>query len=375
MNDYELQIKKQIDEKLKSCTTHGKAEDVLAIIRKAEQSKTKANLLDMYITDASFQNFEMNGMLFDGCVFEKVNFEMLELKDIQMVRCVFIDCIFKSCVGLVSFEQSLFSNVKLFGCRFSGANFIRVTFWKFVLSNSNVKNSNFSLSNYNDIKIENSEYQNTLLELKTTDIEKLQEINFNAKYHILTAAASLLNFGTKLDQDSSLQKEVDKINKYVNKLREEIEVNEYIQISQAELDEILDEHDRTVEQPVKKDGSIYLDMRGYDFSGMNMQEHNLTGIDFSNSNFSHAILAGCTCYDCDFTNCDLTESILYDIRLMRNDFSGAILKNIVIDKKNRKILIDAGILTQNQAEQENAYNDLEDDVYENKQTRKGEWVE
>lgn len=368
MNNYELQIKQQIDDKLKSCTTHGNEEDVLAVIRKAEQSNSKATLLDMYIADACFENFEINGMLFDGCVFEKVNFEMLKFSDIQMVRCTFVDCIFKSCKGLVSFEQSLFFNVKLFGCTFLGANFTNAYFWKFTLSNSDVRNSNFSLSNYNDILIENSEYQNTMLELKTTDKDKVRELNMNAKYHILAAASSLLNLGTKLDKDTSLQKELESITKYVNRLKEEVEVNEYKPISQAELDDILCEHDRTVEQPVKKDGSIYLNLSGYDFSGMNMQEHNLTGIDFSNSKFNNTILAGCTCFDCDFTNCDLSNSILYDIRLMRNDFSGAVLENVVIDKKNRKILIDAGILKQNQVKHEDdlnneAYNDVENYEY------------
>ena len=53
---------------------------------------------------------------------------------------------------------------------------------------------------------------------------------------------------------------------------------------------------------------------------------------------------------------------------MRNDFSGAILKNIVIDEKNRKILIDAGILKQNQVKHndvlnDEAYNYVENDEY------------
>lgn len=306
--------------------------------------------LPVVVKQKKLEQCEMNepleNALFLGVFFEGVTFNG-QWRKIEMQNCEFRNCAFQILGAGISFIGSNFINCTFNACRIPRADFTKCSFQDLRFVDSDFNRSNFTLSNYDDISVSNCKIENTLLDEKKQLIETQKE---GIRKHMLDtyqAVEQILMLGVgNFEENLTLSSALEQLHTFICEENEKLKDSSMLQqMDKGDLEYKIREHEKVVDSPVKITEIPVIDLSQYDFSGYNFQGHNLSCINFSGSCLRNCCFAGCDLSGCDFTNCDLTGSIMFQAHFNQVNFDGAILENIILDRKNTEAFMKAGILS------------------------------
>lgn len=302
----------------------------------------KQKKLEQCEMNESLENVLFLGMLFEGVTFSG------QWRKIEMQNCEFRNCAFTKVLGAgISYIGSSFINCVFNSCRTPRADFTNCSFQDLLFVDSDFNRSNFTSSNYDDVSVKNCKIENTLLDEKKHLIETQKD---GIRKHMLNtyqAVEQILMLGVgNFEENSTLSSALSQLHTFICEENEKLKDASMLQqMDKDDLEYKIREHEKVADSPVKITEIPVIDLSHFDFSGYNFQEHNLSCINFSGSCLRNCCFAGCDLSGCDFSNCDLTGSIMFHARFNQVNFDGAVLENIILDKKNTEAFMKAGILS------------------------------
>ena len=289
----------------------------------------------------------LENALFFGMLFEGVTFSG-KWRNIEMQNCEFRNCAFTQVFGsAISFIGSNYINCVFNSCRLPRADFTSCSFQDLSFVDSDFNRTNFTLSNYDDIFVTNCKIMHTLLDGNKQQIENQRDSIRKHMLNTYLAVEQILILGAdSFESNEILSLATSQLHTFICEEKEKLqEVSQLQQMDKGDLEYKIREHEKVADSPVKVSEIPVIDLSQYDFSGYNFQEHNLSCINFSGSCLRNCCFAGCDLSGCDFSNCDLTGSIMFNAHFNQVNFDGAILENVILDRKNKDAFMKAGILS------------------------------